>query len=111
MNFDIDRYMQIFRRDMETFFELMKAEDKVLLEKICKGTENRARTVLEDTEEKKTLTLSDPDNSCGKVAYDTQTLHANNEARMTRSKLEETTESEVTEPEVTESEVTETKLS
>ena len=78
---DIERYMQIFRRDMETFFELMKAEDKVLLEKICKGTENRARTVLEDTEEKKTLTLSDPDNSCGKEAYDTQTLHANNEAR------------------------------
>merc|ERR1719312_1537211 len=59
----------------------MKAEDKVLLEKNCEETENRARKVLEDTEEKKTLTLSDPDNSSGKEAYDTQTLHANNEAR------------------------------
>ena len=35
MKIDIEKYMQIFRRDIETFFELMKAESKVLLENIC----------------------------------------------------------------------------
>ena len=113
MKIDIEKYMQLFGRDIEIFFELMKAESRVLLENICKETENRARNFLEDTEEKKTLTisqtlhnnneirrrgsygagglretegnfddltLSDPDNSCGKESYNIQTLHDKNEA-------------------------------
>ena len=45
------------------------------------GRSEWTRVTLFNPEEKKTLTLPDPDNSCGKEAYDTQTIHANNEAR------------------------------
>ena len=59
----------MFRRDIEIFFESMISESKVLLENICKETENRNRNLLKDREEKKTLAIS-------------QTLHNKNEVKI-----------------------------
>ena len=101
--------MKIFRREIEVIYELIKAENEVFLESILKKIENNRGNLLKDiyqsAKEKNTvtvrvkgrvrardvrdtegnlndLTLSDPENSSGKKAYNiTQTLHATNEAK------------------------------
>ena len=47
--FDIEKYMQIFRLEIEVIYELIKAENEVFLESISKKIENNTSgNLLED---------------------------------------------------------------